>query len=124
MRYALVNALKLDTYDASASKIRGNGSMAAVTPGVHDEATVGPLDDAADPVPAGASQLQWYVFGLFFVFGGITSLNDVLIPKLKHLYSLGYFEAMLIQFAFFAVCTRPTGLPDFDPLQSFCPSFY
>ncbi len=48
-----------------------------------------------------AAQLQWYVFGLFFIFGGITSLNDVLIPKLKHLYSLNYFEAMLIQFAFF-----------------------
>jgi FHS family L-fucose permease-like MFS transporter len=27
--------------------------------------------------------LRLFVFGLFFVFGGITSLNDVLIPKLK-----------------------------------------
>lgn len=46
--------------------------------------------------------LQWFVFGLFFIFGGITSLNDVLIPKLKDLYELNYFEAMLIQTAFFA----------------------
>ncbi|WP_269514562.1 sugar MFS transporter [Brevundimonas subvibrioides] len=46
--------------------------------------------------------LQWFVFGLFFIFGGITSLNDVLIPKLKELYDLNYFEAMLIQTAFFA----------------------
>ena len=68
----------------------------------HDEATVSPLDEAAgERFPANALQLQWYVFGLFFIFGGITSLNDVLIPKLKHLYSLSYFEAMLIQFAFF-----------------------
>jgi len=46
--------------------------------------------------------LQWFVFGLFFIFGGLTSLNDVLVPKLKELFSLNYFEAMLIQTAFFA----------------------
>jgi len=69
----------------------------------HDEATVSPLDETTrETLPANAAQLQWYVVGLFFIFGGITSLNDVLIPKLKHLYSLSYFEAMLIQFAFFA----------------------
>ncbi len=38
---------------------------------------------------------------LFFIWGGLTSLNDVLIPKLKALYSLSYAEAMLTQFAFF-----------------------
>jgi FHS family L-fucose permease-like MFS transporter len=74
----------------------------AMSPTVHDEATVSPIDEAGDgALPGNAAQLQWYVFGLFFIFGGITSLNDVLIPKLKHLYSLNYFEAMLIQFAFF-----------------------
>lgn len=46
--------------------------------------------------------LQWFVFGLFFIFGGITSLNDVLVPKLKELFDLSYFQAMLIQTAFFA----------------------
>lgn len=46
--------------------------------------------------------LQWFVFGLFFIFGGITSLNDVLVPKLRHLFELNYFQAMLIQTAFFA----------------------
>jgi len=46
--------------------------------------------------------LQWFVFGLFFIFGGITSLNDVLVPKLKELFELSYFQAMLIQTAFFA----------------------
>lgn len=51
--------------------------------------------------PARAADLRWYVFGLFFIFGGITSLNDVLIPKLKHLFVLSYYEAMLVQFAFF-----------------------
>ena len=66
-----------------------------------NEANVSPVDPAGEALPGNAAQLQWYVFGLFFIFGGITSLNDVLIPKLKHLYSLNYFEAMLIQFAFF-----------------------
>ncbi|WP_404714216.1 sugar MFS transporter [Sphingomonas sp. MMS24-J13] len=42
------------------------------------------------------------VFALFFFFGGITSLNDVLVPKLKGLFQLDYAEAMLTQFAFFA----------------------
>ena len=66
-----------------------------------NESNVSPVDAGDDALPANAAQLQWYVFGLFFIFGGITSLNDVLIPKLKDLYSLNYFEAMLIQFAFF-----------------------
>jgi FHS family L-fucose permease-like MFS transporter len=49
-----------------------------------------------------APGLQAFVFVLFFAFGGITSLNDVLIPKLKGLFTLSYGEVMLIQFAFFA----------------------
>jgi len=48
-----------------------------------------------------AGNLQAFVFALFFIFGGITSLNDVLIPKLKGLFTLSYAEAMLIQSAFF-----------------------
>jgi FHS family L-fucose permease-like MFS transporter len=47
-------------------------------------------------------RLRLFVFGLFFVFGGITSLNDVIIPKLKGLFTLNYGEVMLIQSAFFA----------------------
>jgi len=39
--------------------------------------------------------------GLFFCFGGITSLNDVIIPKLKELFTLNYTQAMLVQFCFF-----------------------
>lgn len=38
---------------------------------------------------------------LFFIFGGITSLNDVIIPKLKELFTLNYTQAMLVQFCFF-----------------------
>jgi len=49
-----------------------------------------------------APSLQLFVFAVFFIFGGITSLNDVIIPKLKELFTLNYFQAMLIQTAFFA----------------------
>ena len=49
--------------------------------------------------------LRLFVFALFFIFGGITSLNDVLIPKLRELFTLGYGEAMLVQSAFFAAYT-------------------
>jgi FHS family L-fucose permease-like MFS transporter len=48
-----------------------------------------------------APDLQVFVFALFFAFGGITSLNDVLIPKLKELFTLSYGEAMLVQSAYF-----------------------
>jgi MFS transporter, FHS family, L-fucose permease len=41
------------------------------------------------------------VVALFFIWGGLTSLNDILIPKLKGMFSLSYAEAMLTQFAFF-----------------------
>jgi MFS transporter, FHS family, L-fucose permease len=51
---------------------------------------------------AEAPDLQAFVFALFFVFGGITSLNDVIIPKLKELFTLSYAQAMLVQSAFFA----------------------
>ena len=49
-----------------------------------------------------APQLQLFVMGLFFIFGGITSLNDVIIPKLKELFTLNFTQAMLVQFCFFA----------------------
>jgi len=49
-----------------------------------------------------APDLRVFVFALFFIFGGITSLNDVVIPKLKALFTLSYAEAMLVQSAFFA----------------------
>lgn len=50
---------------------------------------------------------------LFFMWGLITSLNDILIPHLKAAFSLSYFQVMLIQFCFFgayAVMSIPSGL--------------
>lgn len=45
--------------------------------------------------------ISFSVYALFFLFGGLTSLNDVLIPKLKGIFALSYGEAMLVQSAFF-----------------------
>lgn len=39
---------------------------------------------------------------LFFMWGFLTSLNDILIPHLKSIFDLSYTRAMLIQFAFFS----------------------
>lgn len=41
------------------------------------------------------------VVALFFLWGFLTAMNDVLIPYLKNLFALSYFQAMLVQFAFF-----------------------
>jgi MFS transporter, FHS family, L-fucose permease len=38
---------------------------------------------------------------LFFMWGFLTSLNDILIPHLKAIFDLNYAQAMLVQFAFF-----------------------
>jgi FHS family L-fucose permease-like MFS transporter len=58
--------------------------------------------EAAGGSPTDAPDLRLFVFVLFFIFGGITSLNDVVIPKLKGLFTLSYGEVMLVQSAFFA----------------------
>lgn len=56
----------------------------------------------SDRVAADAPELRLFVMALFFIFGGITSLNDVTIPKLKGLFALDHMQAMLVQSAFFA----------------------
>ena len=49
---------------------------------------------------------------LFFMWGLITSLNDILIPHLKAIFTLSYVQASLIQFCFFgayAIASLPSG---------------
>lgn len=50
---------------------------------------------------------------LFFMWGFITCLNDILIPHLKAVFELSYFKVMLIQFTFFttyAIVSLPSGI--------------
>lgn len=72
----------------------------ALAPDVATSTDPHPVDPDAPQVDAPG--LNYFVFGLFFIFGGITSLNDVIIPKLKELFTLSWTEAMLVQFCFFA----------------------
>jgi MFS transporter, FHS family, L-fucose permease len=58
--------------------------------------------DESDASATYATNLQAFIFALYFAFGGITSLNDVIIPKLKGLFTLSVGEVMLVQTAFFA----------------------
>lgn len=49
---------------------------------------------------------------LFFMWGLITSLNDILIPHLKALFTLSFVQASLVQFCFFgayAIASLPSG---------------
>lgn len=63
-----------------------------------------------DKVPAngtGDESAETYIFALsamttlFFMWGFLTALNDILIPHLKGEFDLSYTQAMLIQFCFF-----------------------
>jgi FHS family L-fucose permease-like MFS transporter len=42
------------------------------------------------------------VTSLFFMWGFLTCLNDILVPHLKSIFDLSYAHVMLIQFAFFS----------------------
>lgn len=53
------------------------------------------------------------IFAVFFILGGVTNINDVLIPKLRGLFQLNNFQGNLVQFAFFAsyaLFSIPAGL--------------
>lgn len=57
--------------------------------------------------PAGTSAPNYsrpltVVTTLFFMWGFLTCLNDILVPHLKSVFDLSYTRVMLIQFAFFS----------------------
>ena len=80
----------------------------AIAPSVSSSTDPNPVEDGGSPVDAPG--LNYFVFALFFIFGGITSLNDVIIPKLKELFTLSFFEASLVQFCFF-IAYAVVGIP-------------
>src|SRR5690606_15745429 len=43
----------------------------------------------------------WVATSIFFMWGFLTCLNDILIPHLKAVFELNYAKAMLVQFTFF-----------------------
>jgi FHS family L-fucose permease-like MFS transporter len=80
----------------------------AIAPEVSSSTDPNPVEEHGPPIDAPG--LNYFVFALFFIFGGITSLNDVIIPKLKELFTLSYFEASLVQFCFF-IAYAVVGIP-------------
>jgi FHS family L-fucose permease-like MFS transporter len=80
----------------------------AMAPGVSSSTDPNPVEEHGTPIDAPG--LNYFVFGLFFIFGGITSLNDVIIPKLKELFTLSFFEASLVQVWFF-IAYAVVGIP-------------
>ncbi|MBY6191866.1 sugar MFS transporter [Microbulbifer agarilyticus] len=70
--------------------------MAAIGPDI-GQASISRVDE-------GASNQQFALIALtslFFMWGFITCLNDILIPHLKGVFDLSYTQAMLVQFCFF-----------------------
>ena len=76
------------------------------------------LDSAIEKEPVTAKTGPNYTLpltvltSLFFMWGFLTALNDILIPHLKAIFTLNYTEAMLVQFVFFAayfIVSLPSG---------------
>jgi len=69
---------------------------------------------AASPAARGTSTrvAMGVMTTIFFMWGFITALNDVLIPHLKSVFTLNYTEVMLVQFTFFGayfIMSLPSG---------------
>jgi MFS transporter, FHS family, L-fucose permease len=62
--------------------------------GVQSIAAVSAMPDYSRPLAV--------VTTLFFMWGFLTSLNDILVPHLKSIFELSYARVMLVQFAFFS----------------------
>src|SRR5271155_492733 len=68
--------------------------MAIVSPGSSTSASVSE-GSTSYTVPLAV------VTTLFFMWGFLTCLNDILVPHLKPIFDLNYAQVMLVQFAFF-----------------------
>ncbi|HEX3543502.1 MAG TPA: sugar MFS transporter [Candidatus Acidoferrum sp.] len=73
----------------------GHQAMAIAAPNTSTTTT-----SAAQPSASYTAPLT-IVTSLFFMWGFLTCLNDILVPHLKPIFDLNYTEIMLIQFAFF-----------------------
>src|SRR5580704_12260520 len=66
-------------------------------------ATPSPAQSIAVPsVAPDYSRPLAIVTTLFFMWGFLTCLNDILVPHLKSIFDLSYARVMLVQFAFFS----------------------
>jgi FHS family L-fucose permease-like MFS transporter len=73
----------------------GLESMAIATPNTSNTSTTATAPGQNYGAPLAT------VTTLFFMWGFLTCLNDILVPHLKPIFDLNYTKVMLIQFAFF-----------------------
>ena len=70
---------------------------------VNVSSNAGEIAPSYSPAPASTNIAALsLVTALFFLWGFVTVLNDILIPHLKSIFDLNYAKVMLIQFAFFS----------------------
>src|SRR5438445_3351843 len=86
-------------YHGTACKALRSGKMA--TPKITNAPGAVPSVAAVSVTPDYSRPLT-IVTTLFFMWGFLTSLNDILVPHLKSIFELSYARVMLIQFAFFS----------------------
>src|SRR5580693_9588066 len=61
------------------------------------------ISPAQSSTPGGSTRFAMFVVtALFFMWGFVTVLNDILVPHLKGIFDLNYTQIMLIQFTFFS----------------------
>jgi MFS transporter, FHS family, L-fucose permease len=80
--------------------------MASISPTA--AATSVPVEQGKNYTPALVA-----LTSLFFIWGFMTCLNDILIPHLKAIFKLNYAEAALVQFVFFLayfIVSLPSGV--------------
>jgi len=64
--------------------------------------TAAPASGNSSPIRSTPASAMVMASSLFFMWGFLTCLNDILIPHLKNIFDLNYFEVMFVQFAFFS----------------------
>jgi FHS family L-fucose permease-like MFS transporter len=70
---------------------------------VNVSSNAGEIAPSYSPAPASTNVAAMaMVTTLFFFWGFVTVLNDILVPHLKSIFDLNYAKVMLIQFAFFS----------------------
>ena len=67
-----------------------------VTPGAAGHSTA-----SSNQTQSGFSAALAFLVMLFFAWGFLTSINDILIPHFRDLFELSHLEAALVQFCFF-----------------------
>jgi FHS family L-fucose permease-like MFS transporter len=83
------------TIELAEFGIKGRFTMAIASPGSNTTATAPESSSGSYGAPLAV------VTTLFFMWGFLTCLNDILVPHLKPIFDLNYTRIMLIQSAFF-----------------------